>query len=60
MLIAKFVKNFLEAIHENKQLVKTIKNILQSLPEGVIIESKDEISNKFIIKFANSIAKNQF
>ena len=57
MLIAKFVKNFLEAINENKQLVETIKNILQSLPEGVIIETKDENLNKYIVKFANSISQ---
>ena len=57
MLIAKFTRNFLETIHENKQLVQTIQNILQSLPEGVIIESKDDFTNKYIIKFTNVAAK---
>ena len=57
MLIAKFTRNFLEIINENKQLVQTIQNILQSLPEGVIIESKDDFSNKYIVKFTNVAAK---
>ena len=57
MLIAKFIRNFIETIHENKQLIQTIQNILQSLPEGVIIESKDDFSNKYIVKFTNVTAK---
>ena len=57
MLIAKFIRNFIETIHENKQLIQTIQNILQSLPEGTIIESKDDFTNKYVVKFANVTAK---
>ena len=57
MLIAKFTRNFLETIHENKQLVQTIQNILKSLPEGVIIESKNDFTNQYVVKFANVTAK---
>ena len=56
MLIAKFVRNFLETINENKKLVQTIKNILQWLPEGVIIETKKN-TKEYTIKFANLNAK---
>ena len=42
-----------------KDLIHTIRSILQIFPEGVIIRSIDPITRKIIIRFANDVA-NQF
>ena len=39
-----------------KDLIHTIRSILQVFPEGVIIRSVDSITQKTVIKFANDVA----
>ena len=43
----------------NKELIHTIRRILQIFPEGVVIRSFDPITKQTVIKFANDVA-NQF
>ena len=50
----------LQLIKENKDLIHTIKTILQVFPEGVIIRSLDQKSKQTLMKFANEIAKQFF
>ena len=57
MLIAILVRNLLETIYENKRLFETIKNILNVLPEGVVIECNEGGKENSVIKYANSVAK---
>ena len=57
MLVAKLVRNLLEIICEKKRLFDSIKNILNALPEGVVIECKEGDKDSVIIKYANSEAK---
>ena len=57
MLIAILVRNLLETIYENKRLFETIKNILNALPEGVVIECNEGDKDTVVIKYANSVAK---
>ena len=57
MLIAILVRNLLETIYENKRLFETIKNILNALPEGVVIECTEADEDTVVIKYANSVAK---
>ena len=40
----------------NKDLIHTIRSILQIFPEGVIIRSIDPTTKKTVIKFANDVA----
>ena len=58
LMIAKHIKEMLYLIKENKQLIHTIKTILQTFPEGVIIRSLDEVTKKTITKFANDVFQN--
>ena len=58
LMIAKQIKEILHLIKDNKELTHTIKAILQTFPEGVIIRSLDEISKKTLTKFANDVFQN--
>ena len=58
LMIAKHIKEMLHLIKDNKQLIHTIKTILQTFPEGVIIRSLDEVTKKTITKFANDVFQN--
>lgn len=49
--ISKLVRDLILTLQENKELVTTINNILQVLPESVIINSIDAGSNKFVLKY---------
>ena len=40
-----------------KDLIHTIRGILQVFPEGVIIRSVDPTSKRVIIRFANDVAE---
>lgn len=40
----------------NKELIHTVRTILQQFPEGVIIRSIDPITKQTISKFANDMA----
>ena len=55
----KFIE-ILILLKTNKELIHTIKTVLQVFPEGVIIRSLDETSAKTITKFANEYAKDIF
>ena len=43
-------------MHKNKELIKTIKKILQVFPEGIIIQSFDQESQNLIMQFVNDAA----
>ena len=43
-----------------RDLIHTIRNVLQIFPEGVIIKSIDPVSKMTIIKFANDVASKFF
>ena len=45
-------------VKTNKDLIHTIRTILQIFPEGVIIRSLDPITKQTLITFANDVAKN--
>ena len=42
-----------DQLQRNKRLIKTIKNILEVFPEAVLIQSLDENTSTFILKFMN-------
>ena len=48
------IKDMLLLLKENRDLIATIRKILQVFPEGVIIQELDEKSQKYITKYANS------
>lgn len=58
--ISNMVKDLILTVHENKELVNTIKNILQVLPESVIVQSLDSNSQKVVLKYANDLAFKTF
>ncbi|CAI2358874.1 unnamed protein product [Moneuplotes crassus] len=53
LLYSKIVKDILHLIKENKDLTETIQRILQTFPEGVIIQQFDK-ENKLLPKFVNN------
>ena len=55
--LSKIVKVFLSLLFENKQLIKTIKHILEVFPEGIIIQTPKCDTENHEIKFTNEIAK---
>ena len=58
--LSKIVRVFLSLLFENKQLIKTIKHILEVFPEGIIIQTPKFDSENYEIKFSNEIAKKNF
>ena len=59
-MIAKQLNEVFDLLQENKKLTHTIKTILQTFPEGVIIRTPDQVSNSVIIKFTNDFIKHNF
>jgi len=59
MTTARLIKDLLKLIQENKELLETIKNILQALPDGVVINVLDPKTKKNILKFTNKSARQQ-
>jgi len=55
--LSKIVKVFLSLLFENKQLIKTIKHILEVFPEGIIIQTPKRGTENDEINFTNEIAK---
>ena len=55
----KKIKEIIILLKINKDLIHTIRSILQVFPEGVIIQSIDPLTKQTVIKFANDVA-NQF
>ena len=60
MLISKIILGLFEQLQRNKKLIKSIKNILEVFPESVLIQSLDENTRTFILKFINNSAQNNF
>lgn len=56
LLYSKIVKDILHLIKENKDLIETIQRILQTFPEGVIIQQLDK-ENKLAPKYVNNNAR---
>mmetsp|Transcript_20398 Transcript_20398/g.18060 ORF Transcript_20398/g.18060 Transcript_20398/m.18060 type:complete len:145 (+) Transcript_20398:646-1080(+) len=57
MVMSKIVLNFIQVIHQNEQLISTIKNILEIFPEAVIIRGYDKDKQQKSELFANIAAK---
>ena len=58
MIVARILLGFLLVIHNNSELIKTIKKILEVFPEGIIIQSLDKCSQEPVVQFANEAATN--
>ena len=56
MVLCKIIRGLIALIHENKELVDTIKNILEVFPEGVIIEGLKPKTKQIVVKYANRVA----
>ena len=56
IFISRKIKEMIILLKTKKDLIHTIKSILQVFPEGVIIRSVDPITQKTVIKFANDVA----
>ena len=50
------IKEIIILLKTKKDLIHTIRSILQVFPEGVIIRSIDPVTKQTIIKFANDVA----
>ena len=46
-------------IHNNQELIKTIKKILLIFPEAILIQTVDEDSEKLILQLVNDTAKKE-
>ena len=56
MVIARINLAFMMLVHNNQDLTKTIKQILEIFPEGIIIQTFDKMTKNLIVKFANETA----
>ena len=56
MIVARILLGFLVVIHNNSELIKTIKKILEVFPEGIVIQSLDKRSQELVVQFANDAA----
>ena len=56
MIVARILLGFLVVIHNNSELIKTIKKILEVFPEGIVIQSLDKRSQELVVQFANEAA----
>ena len=59
IFISQKIKEIIILLKTKRDLIHTIRRILQIFPEGVIIKSIDPVTKKTVIKFANDVA-NQF
>ena len=57
MVISTMVRVFLETIYKNRELVRTIKEILQVIPEPIFIQWINNKTHRNILKFANDNAQ---
>ena len=53
MVIARIVLAFMMLVHNNQDLTKTIKQILEVFPQGIIIQSIDKVTQHLIVKYVN-------
>ena len=56
MVVARILLGFFEIMHNNQVLIETIKKILQVFPDGIIIQSLDEETQKLVLQFINNAA----
>ena len=56
MIIARLILAFLMMIHNNQELIKTIKKILLIFPEAILIQTVDEDSERLILQLVNDTA----
>lgn len=56
MIIARLILEFLMMIHNNQELINTIKKILLIFPEGILIQTVDEKSGKLVVQLVNDTA----
>ena len=56
MIVARILLGFIEIMNDNQLLIKTIQKILQVFPEGIIIQTLDEKSQKLVLQFINNAA----
>ena len=56
MVIARTLLGFILMIHNNHDLIETIKKILEVFPEGIIIQSLDKDSQWLTVQFTNNTA----
>ena len=59
MVVAKILLGFLLLIHNNQELIKTTKNILQIFPEGIIIQTWGHTEDKLLVDFVNNTASKE-
>ena len=59
MIVARILLGFIQLQHNNQQLIKTIKKVLQVFPEGIIIQSLDKNTKELIVKFVNYEAQKE-
>lgn len=57
IIMSQQIKEIIILIKQNKQLIHTIKSILQVFPEGVTIRSLDPTSMSVVSMFANDVFK---
>lgn len=58
LAMSKQIKETLQLLKDNKELIQTIKTILQVFPEGVVIRTLDESTKRIVTKFANEVVSN--
>ena len=56
MIIARLILAFLLMIHNNQELIKTIKKILLIFPEAILIQTVDEDTGKLVVQLVNDTA----
>ena len=56
MVVAKILLGFILMLSNNHELINTVKKILQVFPEGIVIQSFDENTQKLVVKFVNNTA----
>ena len=56
IFISQKIKEMIILLKTKKDLIHTIRSILQVFPEGVIIRSVDPVAKQTVIKFANDVA----
>ena len=56
VFISQKIKEMIILLKTKRDLIHTIRSILQIFPEGVIIKSIDPVSKRTVIKFANDVA----
>ena len=54
MVVARALLGLFEIMHNNQVLIETIKKILQVFPDGIMIQSLDEETQKLVLQYINN------